>query len=283
MASSSKNPKTISESVRNMPQINHKEQYESLLTESDTQPLDHQNFHTHSNKRSAWRSPFFYVPTILCFFLGMALVAVCSSNSARLDSVISQMEEKIASFEAISALGSSSHKIPLPEGLPPTHPKTSNPTGEEFGSCGHSPGEAQSLGCIFDPMSWAWQRPECYNAELINHFLNITDWHFYPNNATRPEEELPREVWATGGYNGAWGPWSWHMYHCSYSWRKFDMGFHHGKPLDDDILDPLHTHHCSVQIILRDTDPTLHAPCLEDPHSCEITQMWMKFNKCGYY
>ncbi|KAI1471644.1 uncharacterized protein F4812DRAFT_414963 [Daldinia caldariorum] len=202
----------------------------------------------------------------------MALVAVCSTNAARLDSILSQIQEKVASIESASSTLA-----------PATHARPSRPTGEEFGHCGHSIKEAESLGCIFDPMSWAWQRPECYNAELINDFLGIFDWHFFPNNHTRPEEELSRDTWVNGHYNGAWGPWAWHMYHCSYSWRKFDAAFHAQKPLDDDILDPLHTEHCSIDIILRDTDPTLHEPCLANPEACKITQMWMKFNKCGYY
>ncbi|OTA90640.1 hypothetical protein M434DRAFT_397892 [Hypoxylon sp. CO27-5] len=283
MASTSKRLNAIPERTRDMPSMHIKEQYESLLSETDTQSLNHDDLHAYSRRRIPWRSPFFYIPTILSFFLGVALVAVCSSNAARLDSVLSQMEEKVSSLKAMSESIPQEHESHPIDGVPETHVKTSKPTGEEFGSCGNSPGEAQALGCVFDPMSWAWQRPECYNVELINDFLNKTDWHFYPNNATRPEEELPREVWVRGGYNGAWGAWSWHMYHCSYSWRKFDAAFHKKKPLDDDILDTLHTKHCSVDIILRDTDPELHAPCLEDPHSCEITQMWMKFNKCGYY
>ncbi|KAI1805686.1 hypothetical protein F4811DRAFT_513873 [Daldinia bambusicola] len=271
MASTINMSSSVPERTQSMPQIQHKEQYESLLSESDTQSLDREDLRAYSKSRQPWRTPFFYIPTILSVFLGMALVAVCSTNAARLDSILSQIREKVASIEATSALA------------PATQARPPRPTGEEFGHCGHSIKEAESLGCIFDPMSWAWQRPECYNAELINDFLGIFDWHFFPNNQTRPEEELSRETWVNGDYNGAWGPWAWHMYHCSYSWRKFDAAFHAQKPLDDDILDPLHTEHCSIDIILRDTDPTLHEPCLANPEACKITQMWMKFNKCGYY
>ncbi|KAI0100720.1 hypothetical protein F4776DRAFT_649443 [Hypoxylon sp. NC0597] len=205
MASTSKKLNGIPERTRGMPSAQAKEQYESLLSETDTQSLNHDDLHVYSRRHIPWRSPFFYVPTILSVLLGIALVAVCSSNAARLDSVLSQMEEKVSSLKAISESIPQTHESHPIDGVPETHVKTSKPTGEEFGSCGNSPGEAQSLGCVFDPMSWAWQRPECYNVELINDFLNKTDWHFYPNNATRPKEELPREVWARGGYNGAWG------------------------------------------------------------------------------
>lgn len=38
-------------------------------------------------------------------------------------------------------------------------------------------------------MPWAWQRPECYLADLVTKFLQRMDWHFYRGNETLPAEE----------------------------------------------------------------------------------------------
>ncbi|CRG90844.1 hypothetical protein PISL3812_07890 [Talaromyces islandicus] len=36
------------------------------------------------------------------------------------------------------------------------HRPSDQSTGDDFGHCGKSITEARALGCIFDPMSWAW-------------------------------------------------------------------------------------------------------------------------------
>ncbi|KAE8363748.1 hypothetical protein BDV27DRAFT_158527 [Aspergillus caelatus] len=244
-----------------------KEQYRSLLNETHSNSSELDTLHPRVKLRVC-HSSIPYIPAILSLLLGITLATICSTNLGRLDALLQQVQAQ---------------PQPLATTAPPTPGGKTNPTGAEFGHCGNSIKEARSLGCIFDPMSWAWQRPECYNARLVDDFLTSYEWHFYPNNQTRSAEELPEEKWKRGDYLGAWGSWSWHMYHCSYSWRKFHAAFQSQKPLDDDVLDPEHTVHCSTAILLRDTDPKLHAPCEEDPGGCQVTQMWVRFNKCGYY
>lgn len=243
-----------------------KEQYESLLSRSDVDLDLHLNALDPRSRQQPWHSALFYVPAILTIIFGIALLAAYSTSLTQLHSVLDQMQGKLVSLDSA-----------------PVFVNTSKPTGDEFGHCGRNIKEARSLGCIFDPMSYAWQRPECYNAELIEDFLTSYDWHFFPNKELRPSEELPRENWTRGDYLGVTGSWAWHMYHCSYSWRKFHAALQYQKPLDDDVLDPEHTKHCSTTILLRDTDPKLHAPCEDDPESCQATQIWTRFNKCGYF
>ncbi|KAB5550024.1 hypothetical protein GE09DRAFT_1060407 [Coniochaeta sp. 2T2.1] len=75
-----------------------------------------------------------------------------------------------------------------------------------LGDCGNSLAAVRANGCLFDPMSWAWQPPACFNKELVDDFLAAFDWHFYPNNATLAEEEFPKEKWLKGDYLMAWKP-----------------------------------------------------------------------------
>ncbi|KAJ5898049.1 hypothetical protein N7504_008337 [Penicillium tannophilum] len=161
-------------------------------------------------------------------------------------------------------------------------PSSSQATGNEFGSCGRSITEARELGCIFDPMSWAWQRPECYHADLVTDFLRRMDWHFYLSNETLPTEEVPREEWERGDHTLLWGPRMWHNFHCTYSWRKFHEAFRHQMPMDNDILQVKHTLHCDG-VFLHDYDPRISAPCDNWPGGCQTTELHAGFNHCGWY
>ncbi|KAB8223990.1 hypothetical protein BDV33DRAFT_166231 [Aspergillus novoparasiticus] len=155
-------------------------------------------------------------------------------------------------------------------------------TGYEFGHCGKSIAEARELGCIFDPMSWAWQRPECYHADLVKDFLQRMDWHFYLSNETLPTEEVPREEWERGDHSLLWGPRMWHQFHCTYSWRKFHDAFRHRMPMDNDILQPKHTLHCDT-VFLHDYDPRISVPCDHWEGGCRTTELHAGFNRCGWY
>ncbi|KAI9736474.1 MAG: hypothetical protein M1818_006208 [Claussenomyces sp. TS43310] len=266
--------KTAPIRTKNPPSPQYKDQYHSLLHDSESE-THLETIHT-SSKRRPWQSPSFCVPAIISFVIGMILVAGFSINLMQLRSILGQMQDQL-SIHNDSAVPISSLSTPN------TELSTSKPTGVEFGHCGRSIKEARALGCIFDPMSFAWQRPECYNTELIDDFLTGYDWHFFPNKEPNPSEELPREEWMRGDHLGVWGPWSWHMYHCSYAWRKFHVALSEGRPLDSDVLDPEHTTHCTTEVLLRDADPKLHAPCVEDPEGCNVTMIWTRFNKCGYF
>jgi hypothetical protein len=71
-----------------------------------------------------------------------------------------------------------------------------SPTGEELGDCGlsHTVEDARARGCVFDPMSWLWVRPECYEQELIDDFMNRTEWLWHTDWRLTPESEVPLEA-----------------------------------------------------------------------------------------
>jgi hypothetical protein len=261
--------------TKDIPSIREKDQYHSLLNYSDSES----NIETTNtdSRRLKLRSVTSYFSVTLFFVVSIIVVVELSISLIQLRSILSQLQDQLS----VQSPG-----LVVPTSLISTSNvvvNTSRPTGIEFGHCGHSIKEARALGCVFDPMSFAWQRPECYNTELVNDFLSAYDWHFFPNAEPSPHEEFPREEWMRGDHLGVFGAWAWHMYHCSYSWRKFHIALTEGRPLDSDVLDPEHTTHCSTEILLRDTDPKLHAPCEEDPESCQVTMIWTRFNKCGYF
>src|SRR4051794_39657381 len=60
----------------------------------------------------------------------------------------------------------------------PIHDSAAPPPAE-LTSCGSTPSKARSLGCHFDILSFAWQTPQCYDAELMDSFINFYNWTFY--------------------------------------------------------------------------------------------------------
>ncbi|KAB5578301.1 hypothetical protein GE09DRAFT_1261384 [Coniochaeta sp. 2T2.1] len=243
--------------------------YESLpLNPSATSPISNPeagqavvdgNDHPQHHRQ---RMSFLCVSAAFSIIAGILLVAVCLTSVARLNTILDDVPVRLTEENHLAHI----HEI--------------NGT---LGDCGNSLAAARSNGCLFNPISWAWQPPACYNKELVDDFLTVFDWHFYPNNATLAEEEFPREKFLRGDYLMAWSTWAWHMYHCSYSWRKFHTALAQGRPLDDDVLDMEHTKHCSTAILLRDTDPELRKVCEADPEGCKVTQMYVRFNKCKYH
>jgi hypothetical protein len=77
--------------------------------------------------------------------------------------------------------------------------------------------EARSLGCIFDPMSWVWVRPECYDAELVEDFMNRTDWSWHTDPKLTPVSAVPMEEIYRGYHPKLFISKMYHTVHCSVS------------------------------------------------------------------
>ncbi|KAJ6442621.1 acetylserotonin methytransferase-like protein [Purpureocillium lavendulum] len=253
-----------------------KEQYDSLLSGTDSESVDLDAIDAWSRRRRWGRVPLLIIPALLLFCAGVTLVAIESSNVSRMNTLFSQLHHKL---DMLDRHAHSSVPVQVPV---PAAPKAAPPTGDEFGHCGASIAEARSLGCIFDPMSWAWQRPECYHPELVADFLARMDWRFYLSKQALPSEEVSREAWIRGDYLTLYGPGTWHTFHCTYSWRKFHEAFKDKKPMDNDILQIQHTMHCDT-VFLHDLDPKLTAACDTSPGGCNTTEVNAGFNSCGWY
>lgn len=158
----------------------------------------------------------------LCFLLALITTTIVSFSSARINSmsfvVWKTIHEELATHQQTANHPSSLEQIQ-------SKPESVATTGDEFGHCGSSIEEARALGCKFDPMTWAWMRPECYREDLINSFLNRTEWRFYLNEDLNPKEEIPREEWLRGDHLALWTPRKYKFFHCTYLVRITRLPF----------------------------------------------------------
>ena len=58
--------------------------------------------------------------------------------------------------------------------------------------CGQTTAQALAKGCSFDPMTFAWIPPECYDAELTEEFLQLQPWHWYTDEGGQQPIEIAR-------------------------------------------------------------------------------------------
>ncbi|XDG08583.1 hypothetical protein ABKA04_008198 [Annulohypoxylon sp. FPYF3050] len=204
--------------------------------------------------------------------VSVVLVGVASVNIATSNKLLAHARDEIVNLRALTA----THSQPVQD--------STKLTGEEFGHCGSTIAEAKRLGCVFDSMSWAWQRPECYHAELVDDFLTRMDWNLYPTNDTKNSQPVSREAWERGEYVTLYAEKAWHFFHCMYSWRKFHEAFEKRMPMDNDIAMFGHTMHCDG-VFLHNLDPELIGTweCDSWPGGCQTIEVSAGFNKCGWY
>ncbi|KEF63484.1 uncharacterized protein A1O9_01462 [Exophiala aquamarina CBS 119918] len=122
----------------------------------------------------------------------------------------------------------------------------SNEHLQSLPSCGSTISSAQKRGCLFDPMSFSWLPAECLEQDLIQDFLNVTDWHWYLDiNGTM---EAPRATVLTGQYPELFVTREYHRVHCVYMWRKMHRGLERGV-IDTYIGNYHHTAHCEQMLL----------------------------------
>lgn len=143
-------------------------------------------------------------------------------------------------------------------------------TNPHLHSCGNTADEARARGCIFDTISFSWLVPECYDGELVDEFSRLpVHFPFYAD----PEGsvELP---WSEveKGERTMYVPWSHHLWHCGFLWRKMHRAIMAGKPIDSYIGSYEHTVHCTHIMVAENAQHTME----------EVnTEMALKFPYCG--
>lgn len=114
-------------------------------------------------------------------------------------------------------------------------------------TCGLSASDAVSRGCSFDPVSFAWLPQRCFDRELAEQFLAQRNWRWYQDsNGTIP---VQYESLRNGDYPELYVTQEYHMYHCTYMWRKMHRAILHGQPLDGYIGHFAHTSHCETMLL----------------------------------
>jgi hypothetical protein len=116
--------------------------------------------------------------------------------------------------------------------------------------CGSSPTEAQSHGCVFDLLSFAWQAPECYDSDTIAEFEAATHWTYYADEAgTVP---VPQDEVALG-LRSVHVRWEFHLVHCMFMRRQMLRAVLDGRHLDGHVAAYGHTVHCGTALLDEDT------------------------------
>jgi hypothetical protein len=110
--------------------------------------------------------------------------------------------------------------------------------------CGNNTDYALASGCVLDIISRSWQEPGCYDAELIDSFLELSDWHFY-SDRERTDEVALKSI-QDGTFDGEiWVNWLFHLHHCTYMWRKLHRAMIDGRAIDSYAGGYWHTEHCA--------------------------------------
>ncbi|ETI25971.1 hypothetical protein G647_02748 [Cladophialophora carrionii CBS 160.54] len=154
-------------------------------------------------------------------------------------------------------------------------------TGTELGDCGssHTVEEARAKGCVFDPMSWLWVRPECYDAELIDDFMQRTDWSWHTDWHLTPESQVPMDIVFRGDHPQLFTAKKYHAIHCTYMWQKMHKALIEHRPVDSDLTNWHHTHHCEEVLL----DDYLHedSNCTADMICPTLVRA--TWTSCGYF
>jgi hypothetical protein len=153
------------------------------------------------------------------------------------------------------------------------------PSGLELGTCGYdkTPEEARAHGCVFDPMSFIWVRPECYHGDLLEDFMKRSEWAWYSDPQLK--HKLPMDEVFNGDHPQAFAPKQYHQIHCTYMWRKMHSVLVDRLPIDSDLSSWHHTMHCEKVLL----NHILH----EDANCTDsmVCPTWVRatWTTCGYY
>jgi hypothetical protein len=117
----------------------------------------------------------------------------------------------------------------------------------EWENCGSSPAEALSLGCSFDVMSFTWIPTRCFDQELMEDFLALRSWSWYMDK--EGVNSVDFAAVSAGCYDELYVTEEYHLYHCTYMWRKMHRAILEGRPLDSYIGNINHTEHCGMMLL----------------------------------
>jgi len=124
-----------------------------------------------------------------------------------------------------------------------------------WSSCGDSLETARDRGCSFDLISFAWQTPECYDAELVSDFASWNNWTFYADDKfTIP---VSQEIAIQGNRTPLFVKWDYHIVHCTFMWRQMHRAYERGW-IDSHLGNYNHTMHCQ-KMMLMDSSAAEHA------------------------
>lgn len=151
--------------------------------------------------------------------------------------------------------------------------------GTHFGSCGSTPSSARRANCTFDIMSFSWLPQPCSEPELTAEFSAIQNWTWWLD--TDRNTSVTFEEVAQGEHKELFVSREYHMYHCTYMWRKLHRGLLRGRRneerrgvVDTYIGEYGHTAHCEMMLLGMEGDEGVMDRNATD------TAILMKFPQC---
>ncbi|KAK1757772.1 hypothetical protein QBC47DRAFT_165074 [Echria macrotheca] len=133
----------------------------------------------------------------------------------------------------------------------------------DYGDCGTSEtvAEARAHGCVFDPMSWIWVRPECYDPDLVAEFMAQTNFSWHTEPKLRPETRVDMDIIYRGDFPKLFTQKDYHTVHCfvsslggvrmGYMMKKMHKAILEHRPIDSYLTEWHHTNHCGM-VMLND-------------------------------
>jgi hypothetical protein len=145
-------------------------------------------------------------------------------------------------------------------------------SGQEFGSCGRTPTSARQANCTFDVMSFSWLPSSCSDPELTSEFVALRNWTWWVDKDQI--ESVPFEEVQKGGRDMLFVNREYHMYHCTYMWKKLHRGMEKGV-VDSYIGSYEHTGHCEMMLLGMEGKPVPNRNVTD-------TAILMKFPRCQW-
>ena len=105
-------------------------------------------------------------------------------------------------------------------------------TSEEASPCGNDANTARSLGCEFDPLTFAWLPPRCYDYNLTAEFLQVQEWQWWRQRPDGSRRQLSLVNVMQSSDTTLYVTWEYHRQHCTYLWLKMHRAMMSGAPID---------------------------------------------------
>jgi len=116
-------------------------------------------------------------------------------------------------------------------------------------TCGVTPTQARSNGCLFDVVSFSWLPPACYDAVLVDDFLAVEPWEWFLDPlGTQP---VLLEAVQRGEGSEMYVSWRYHIVHCVFMWQKLHRALDNGRVIDAYIGNYNHTSHCGHMLMME--------------------------------
>lgn len=150
--------------------------------------------------------------------------------------------------------------------------------GTQFGSCGDTPASALQGNCTFDIMSFSWLPSPCADPDLTAEFLRIRNWTWWGDSETT--KPVSFEEVAKGNHAELFVTREYHMYHCTYMWRKLHRGLlrsqenAEGRGIVDTYIGKYgHTAHCEMMLLGMEEESVVDKTATD-------TAILLKFPQC---